>query len=465
MALNLSRSTRLFVSTVKSGFTPSNTFEIKVLDGYSFSQDAATQEVALSEAGEAPIRGQKIFNTALNPAEVSITTYLKPYYDTVHKAVEKILWEGLVGAGPIDTNATEGADYFGVDFENSNVHQLLPLQFFFALENSVYHVKDVILNTAEVDFSIDGIGSIAWTGQGLEISQVNSITEYPQTGEFLPVSADSQFITNKLSVMTLASATDSTSAYWTVDYNNSLTAFADTGLSDGTVYTADVAVDGGVAQTVSIDPAVEGVISIDDLIAELNEQIDGANVELSDGDIIITSVSAGVGSSITVTDGGVNPLFGTVTGFVSTGTEVAATGSNKSYNVAITGGSLTIDNGVTFLTPEELGIVNKPIGSFTGTRSITGNVTCYLNTGTNNSGGLLADLVSATEVVTQEFDMVLKIGGNNTPRVEFDMKHAHLVIPAVAVEDVIGLDISFTGLGQDIEFNDELAVRYYATAA
>lgn len=463
MALNLSRSTRLFVSTVKSGFTNANTFEIKVLDGYSFSQDAATQEVALSEAGEAPIRGQKIFNTALNPAEVSITTYLKPYYDAVHKAVEKILWEGLVGAGPVNTNAVEGANYFGVDFENSNVHQLLPLQFFFALENSVYHIEDVILNTAEVDFSIDGIGSISWSGQGIEISEVSLVTEYPQPGEYLPVSADSEFITNKLSVMTLASATESTSAYWSVNYGGTLSSFDATGLADGTVYTATITVDGNAPQTISIDPAVAGVVDVQDLVYEINEQLDYANVVLQGGNIVITSVTAGVGSSILVVDGGGNPLFGTVTGFVNIGTETVSTGNNKSYTIAITGGSLSIDNGVTFLTPEELGIVNRPIGSFTGTRSVSGNVTCYLNTGLNNSGGLLADLVSATDVITQEFDMVLKIGGNNTPRVEFDMKHAHLVIPAVAVEDVIGLDISFTGLGQDIEFTDELAVRYYAT--
>ena len=124
---NLSRDSKLYVSTVTAGWTTADTHRINILDGYSFSQDTGTQIVGLNEAGPAPVRGQKIFNTQLNPVDVSFTTYMRPFFSTNHNAVEKLLWEALVGAGPIDTNAVPAATVFTVDFEESDVHTLLQL--------------------------------------------------------------------------------------------------------------------------------------------------------------------------------------------------------------------------------------------------------------------------------------------------------------------------------------------------
>ena len=46
-----------------------------------------------------------------------------------------------------------------------------------------------------------------------------------------------------------------------------------------------------------------------------------------------------------------------------------------SYNLILTGGSINLENNITFLTPEELCRVNTPIGHVTGTRNITGSFT------------------------------------------------------------------------------------------
>lgn len=466
MALNLSRSTKLYVSTVKTGWTTSNTFEIPVLDGYSFSQDAATQEVTLSEAGEAPLRGTKIFNTSLNPAEISISTYTRPYFDVTHKAVESVLWEALVGTGPVGSNTKSGVTHFEADFENSNVHQLLALQLYFVLENTTYLVEDVIINTAEMDFSIDGIASISWAGQGTTISE-KTAGNFPSAGQFLAIPSAAEFITNKLSVMTLGRATGTTSALWAVDFGSALASTDLHTLVNSTTYTADIVVDGAAVQVISIEPLGDGISGGDiaDVIFLINSQLDNAHAELLDGNIIVTSSTSGITSSVSITEPGVNDLFTTLSTvtFVALGSQTVGVGITKSYTVAITGGSLSIDNGVTFLTPEELGVVNKPIGSFTGSRTISGNVTCYLNTGSNNSGGLLSDLISDTSTVTQEFEMLLKVGGNASPRLELDMRHVHLVIPAIATDDVLGLDISFSALGQDIDSTDELLIRYFST--
>ena len=77
MAVNLLRNTKVFFTTnldsdfkvrdTGTAFTAENTFEIQVLDGFSFSQNTTTETVELNEAGATPNRGQRAFNTALDP--------------------------------------------------------------------------------------------------------------------------------------------------------------------------------------------------------------------------------------------------------------------------------------------------------------------------------------------------------------------------------------------------------------
>lgn len=87
MSFNLIRNSRMFFTTnvdpntgvvASSGFTNSNTYEIQVLDGFSFSQSTANDTVTLKEAGSAPVRGQRSFNTALQPVDFSFSTYVRP---------------------------------------------------------------------------------------------------------------------------------------------------------------------------------------------------------------------------------------------------------------------------------------------------------------------------------------------------------------------------------------------------
>ena len=73
-----------------------------------------------------------------------------------------------------------------------------------------------------------------------------------------------------------------------------------------------------------------------------------------------------------------------------------------------------MSNNVTFITPEEIGLVNTPIGHVTGTRSVSGSMNCYLSkdtTVTTNSADLWEDLKSITTTVTNSFALDFKIGG------------------------------------------------------
>jgi hypothetical protein len=147
-------------------------------------------------------------------------------------------------------------------------------------------------------------------------------------------------------------------------------------------------------------------------------------------------------------------------------------GTGATFNVAITGGSLTIANNLTYLTPANLGVVNRPFTYFTGTRAITGSLNAYLRAGASNTAGLLADLLAgSTTDVDPAFSVQFEVGGiSNATRVEFEMPAAVLTIPTVSTEQVVSTTINFTAQGSatgafDIGVANELEVRYFTTNA
>lgn len=136
------------------------------------------------------------------------------------------------------------------------------------------------------------------------------------------------------------------------------------------------------------------------------------------------------------------------------------------YKAAITGGSITISNNITFLTPENLGVVNTPIGHVTGTRSVSGSFTCYLaqDAGTGQIGDLFNDLIENKTDISNSFDLTLTPGGTLAPRVAFRMENTHLEIPTHAIDDVISVEVNFHGLPSCISNADELTVTYTGVA-
>jgi hypothetical protein len=125
---------------------------------------------------------------------------------------------------------------------------------------------------------------------------------------------------------------------------------------------------------------------------------------------------------------------------------VSPTQVAKTYNIALTGGSLTISNNMSFLTPETLGIVNVPLGHVTGSRSVSGSLTCYADEAANGSLDLYEDMLLATTAVTNRFQLQLNIGGTTAPSVQFDLGNCHLEVPTINNDDVIAFEVNFTGL-------------------
>ena len=388
--------------------TSANTFRIGVLDGYSFSQGSESTDVTIEEAGSAPNRGSKRFNDALPPAEWSFATYVRPF---VHGAAsfrangtfdmcENILWSALAGTGLSDASGAAVATSTGsangalVDFLESDVHELMKLSIYFALENTTYRLNEAQITTCEVDFSIDGIAQITWSGNATTIDQVTEAYDDP-----------SKFV---------------------------IEAFD----ADGS---------GLVHSSGTTDTHVEGFNYVD---TTGPSDADYLRNKLSS--LYLDADAQGGGS----TSGGLD---------------------NRTYDINITGGSITIENNVTYVTPETIGVVDKPIGSFTGARTISGSLTMYLDTKSNGSNQLLTDLAAATDLVTNAFDMRLYMGVSGSvgsdgdameandftaPGVEFNMPKAHLTVPVIEVGDLISASVEFAAHGTDLLTGDEMKVKY-----
>jgi hypothetical protein len=125
-----------------------------------------------------------------------------------------------------------------------------------------------------------------------------------------------------------------------------------------------------------------------------------------------------------------------------------------------------MNNNITFITPEEIGLVNIPIGHVTGTRSVSGSMTCYLSKDTsvtNHSADLWEDLKSITSVTTNSFGLVFQIGGVTAgqPRLYVNMPTCHLEIPTHSIEDVISVETSFNALPSSLDGTNEATILYY----
>jgi hypothetical protein len=377
MALQFTRNATVYVELVDGSGTHVEAWKLSVLDGFSFTQSINSSEITISEAGTTSRRARLLFNDSLAPVEWSMSTYARPIVSSsvVHMP-EEPLWGMLMGSDSYNpatgvfynsvigaenaTNAnvnTPAATTNTFDFSASNVSSFGDRwNIYFSFEDGsniqVYKLDSSVVNSCSVDFDIDGIATIQWSGFAKTLTDSGTSVPSDLTGaQAIGITETTNFIRNRISTVTL-SRTD---------------------------------------------------VSPDDV-----------------------------------------------------------------YNLVLTGGSFSIENNVSYLTPEELGIVNAPLANITGARSISGSMTCYLDNDQSNSksGELFADLVSDTTTVRNVFDMSINIGGEtaDTPRIAFDLPTAHLEIPTINVEDLLTLEINFHGqvASGNVDNTDEATIIYKA---
>lgn len=145
----------------------------------------------------------------------------------------------------------------------------------------------------------------------------------------------------------------------------------------------------------------------------------------------------------------------------------SVSGSSKTYDITLTGGQITISNNITYLTPEVLGVVNQPLGHVTGTRTVSGNFTAYLDEKTNGTIELFEDLSLATTAITNKFALDFYVGGKSGtdapvgPGIQFKMAQAHLSLPTFDTGDVIATSVEFRALPSTISGTDEISKITY----
>lgn len=384
MSINLSRNTRLWVSTIdKDGVhTAANTFELPVQEGYSLSQSVSTVDVSVEEAGAAPIRGSKRFNSSLDPVDWSIATYITPYLDnTDHFVVDMLLWHSLASSrdNEPDFDNTGGnskvkgdGTSFTVDFANNAAHVLTELYLYFKIDNQFYYINKCQVSQAEISIDITDIAMVSWSGQGLTYSPI------PNPAFFTSGTAG------------VYDSTSSTSGYVRIPTNK------------------DYLVNKLTIMTMNADVAPGG-------------------------------------------------------------------NTNNAYNIPITSGSITINNNITYLTPNTLAEVDSPIGSFAGSFEVTGTIEAYLKGVTNGDGDInsvpygTADLLDhmladVQGSVTNAAEIVFKVGGGTGARAEFTIPLAHLSVPDISVDDVVSTSIEFKGIpsSADLASGTEISVMMKA---
>lgn len=385
MAINLSRNTRLWVSTVDTGNNNSNTFEIPIQEGYSLSQAVSSSDISVSEAGPTPIRGSKRFNDSLEPVEWSFSTYITPYVGAAAAGskvllVDAILWQALAVKRGATMDFEAGAhvvgdaDSFNISFLNNSGHVMTELFLFFKIDNTFYKVKQAQVSSAELSVDIEDIAMISWSGQATEIETLASAPAWVATAVpagydvagvaagYVPVPTNKKYILNKLTTMTMNAP--------------------------------DIA--------------------------------------------------------------------------------PSQTALTANYSIPITGASISINNNITFVTPNTLSEVDKPIGSFTGAFEVTGSIDAYLRTSSGATGAvglpytsadLLSHMTSATGLakVANATAVVISLGGIETGKPAFviTMPTLHLAVPNFNIEDVVSTSIEFKAIpnSADLVSGSELSIE------
>lgn len=416
MAFFFSRDTKVFMTHSYDGTTANTAlFEIPVLDGFSFSQGTNTSEVTLNEAANSTgysKRGRAMFTDSYAPAEWSFSTYMRPTVSGTSNAavsnehagnakvfaVEGPLWSAMSAPGgtQVATSYDKSTGVFEsatLDFANgAAVYE--PKEFNFAKSNqvtlgvfdlyfvlgaskdtdttefasgtdgvTVYKLANCSIGSASIDFDIDGIATVAWSGQGQKIEE-------------------------------------------------------DIGSGEGS------ALNTAASGTTALGLINEGISSTSNYVRQkltnLTMVYDAANT---------TGVKTG---------------------------SMLGTSNNTFSGITLTGGNITIENNLTYLTPETLGSVNQPLGHVMGTRSVSGNFTCYLNDATGGSAELFEDLQESREIITNAFDLKFSIGGQSeSNHINVHVPKAHLELPSHSIEDVISVDVNFHGLATDLTSSTE----------
>ena len=387
--------------------------------GASFTISVNGSGVASVASVDSPGDGYAVDDTFSIPSEkigaaagdtaltFDVATLTSAGYD-FRRAVDKV-------SGPVITPAATLSTTVMTESNRSALH---PLHFYFVIDTAsanpvVYKLSESVINEVTIDFDVEGIATLNWSGMAKEIEDMSGSVHVNAT---LPIGTDT----------TTDGSTIAAGDLW-IDTDN----------AQGSAFHIISATPGNSNDCTATQAIDEAVTSTNTFIRNRLTSID------------ITA------DNKTIFPGGMGA------------------NSDGKYNLALTGGSFTITNNITYLVPDELGFVNKPLEHVTGARNVTGSATCYLTlSDSDNTSGtsrqFFNDLVSTSAMaqVVNKFAVTLKIGGSaqdGTPSLVVQMDNVHFEVPSHSVEDVISLESNFHALPTDFGTANEVTnIKYYA---
>lgn len=394
--LNLQRNSRVFMSTVDlasgalvSSMVPANTWQVEVLAGFAVSQAAATQDITSLESGNSPDRSQQRFNTALNPVDWNFQAYVKP------TGMTKI--EGSTNRHA-SGNSMPVADWF----------------MWQAMMSNATWASGTVLRSA---WQTDGKFSLAERAASSNVAAHNS--NFATASEY----------------------------HLYFDLDNVVYQVSNATVNQGTI---DAAID-GIATTTWTGFGTN-LIELRNL--QRNNAISVFGGVLNSG----ATATANANALATTAVAAYHPWNSyNVSGALSSASFIknrlstitiqhapSASGSQVTFTFPVTALSFDYNNNITYLTPEELATLNSPIGQFTGARAISGSLSAYLRSGTDDTAQFLKQIVEDTRTTSAATSNAnLRIGGSTAPFFAVNMPAVSFELPTHTVEDIIGISVNF----------------------
>lgn len=396
-ALNLQRNSEVFFSTIdlvngaaSTTMTPVNTWKVEVLAGFAVTSSSATQDITSMESGTSPDRSQQRFNTAINPVDWNFQTYMRPTGAITPAAAGT----SNTGASSLTGNSKPVADWFLWQALVSNTR------------------VSSAANTAEQSVWASGgrLNTNTNASPGSYISPTRSNFATAQE-YFLYFKLDNVFY--QVSNATINQATVDAGIE---EIATTTWAGMGTGLTEltGAVRTNAITVFGSAGAAGNANASNANAASSYHPYNQMNVA----------GTIATNSFIKNRLSSISLS----HNLSGTA----------------STYTFPVTALTFDYTNNMTYVTPEELSTLNSPVGSFTGARAVTGSVNMYLRSDSNESAQFLRNIAADSRTNhAQSASANLIIGGTTGPYVAFNMPAVQFDFPQLAIDDVIGMSVSF----------------------
>jgi len=306
--------------------------------------------------------------------------------------------------------ATPGATNNAINFGQSNRAVLGTCNLYFVMETSaskpmVYQLQNAAVNEASIDFEVDGIATINWSGFAKQIVDMQS------RGNVALVGSDTATTDTSNATLVASSATTNKVV---LNINDGFKL----GIPTATTLTASMfAQDGGVGDTDTFirNRLTQLLVSTTDTTAfpsgSYNLTLTGGNITISNNISYLVPEELG------------------------------------SVNVPIehvTGGRTCNGNFTCYLT----------LDTASGNNGTSVELFNDMTTSGTNKG---------LEKVVNDFNVTFQVGGAvaNTPRLYVNIPKCHIDVPTHSVEDVISVETNFAAYTTDFNVANEMKLEYY----